>query len=72
MALGKKTIDLVKRVLNSPKRRKLYSQEELTYMENQLKLLIEQRKRRKAIRRARKGFANDPFTSGGNTENFDD
>ena len=64
---------MVKKVLNNKNKRKLYSDEELTYMETQLKLLIAQRKRRKAIRRAQKGFTNDtPFTSGGNTENFDD
>ena len=70
MSLGKKTINMVKKVLKSKSKRRLYSQEELTYMETQLKLMIEQRKRRKAIRRAQRGFG--PHTSGGNTENFDD
>ena len=71
MAMGKKTINLVKKILRSKSKRRLYSQEELTYMEFQLRLLVEQRKRRKAIRRAQqKGFG--PHTSQGNTENFDD
>ena len=70
MALGKKTIDLVKRLLRDKKRRNLYSEEELQYMEMQLERLIERRKRRKAERKAQKGFG--PVTSEGNTENYDD
>ena len=70
MGLGKKTINLVKKVLKNKNKRKLYSEEELFYMETQLKRLIATRKRRKAIRKAQKGFG--PTTSGGNTENFDD
>ena len=69
MALGKKTIDLVKRLLRDKKKRNLYSPEEIQYMEIQLERLIENRKRRKAERRALK---NKPTTSGGNTENYDD
>jgi len=69
MGLGKKTINLVKKVLNNNKKRKMYTPEELAYMEIQLERLIEQRKERKAARRA-KGF--QPTTSEGNTENFDD
>ena len=73
MALGKKTINLIKKVLNNDNKRKLYSPEELQYMEIQLEQLIERRKRRKAERRARKGFGpTKPVTSGGNTENHDD
>ena len=70
MAMGKKTINLIKKVLKSKSKRRLYSQEELTYMETQLRLLQDQRKRRKAIKRAQRGFG--PHTSDGNTENFDD
>ncbi len=73
MSLGKKTIDLVKRLLRDKKKRNLYSEEELQYMEIQLERLIENRKRRKAERRARKALEEDkPTTSGGNTENYDD
>ena len=68
MGLGKKTINLVKKVLNNENKRKLYTKEELAYMESQLAKLIENRKRRKADKR--KGFG--PVTSNNNTENFDD
>ena len=70
MGLGKKTINLVKKVLNNDNKRKLYSAEELAYMEIQLERLIERRKQRKAERRLKKGFG--PVTSNDNTENFDD
>ena len=69
MGLGKKTIYLVKKVLNNKNKRKMYTPEELAYMEIQLERLVEQRKERKAARKA-KGF--QPTTSEGNTENFDD
>ena len=68
MGLGKKTINLVKKVLNNENKRKLYSKEELIYMETQLQMLIANRKRRKADKS--KGFG--PVTSNNNTENFDD
>ena len=70
MSLGKKTINLVKKVLNNKNKRKMYSQEELRYMEAQLKRLIETRKQRKVRRKLEKGFR--PETSAGNTENYDD
>ena len=70
MGLGKKTINLVKKVLNNDNKRKLYSVEELAYMEMQLERLIERRKTRKRERKLKKGFG--PVTSEGNTENFDD
>ena len=70
MSLGKKTINLIKKVLQSKNKRKFYSEEELIYMETQLKRLIAERKRRKARRKKQKGFA--PVTSGGNTENYDE
>ena len=70
MALGKRTINLIKKVLSNKNKRALYSTEELNYMETQLERLIEERKRRKKERKARKGFL--PVTSSGNTENFDD
>lgn len=68
MGLGKKTINLVKKVLNNKNKRSLYTREEIVYMEAQLERLIENRKRRKADKR--KGF--NPVTSNGNSENFDD
>ena len=70
MGLGKRTINLVKKVLNNKNKRKMYSQEELLYMEIQLERLIEQRKNRKERRKLEKGFK--PETSAGNTENYDD
>ena len=70
MALGKKTINLVKKLLNNDNKRAMYSPEEIQYMELQLERLIEERKRRKAKRKAQKGFK--PITSSGNTENYDD
>lgn len=70
MGLGKRTINLVKKVLNNKNKRKMYSQEELQYMEIQLERLIEQRKNRKERRKLEKGFR--PQTSAGNTENYDD
>ena len=56
MSLKMKTIKRVTKVLSDDKLRKLYSPEELAYMERQLKLLkierairIEQRKREKGF-----------------------
>ena len=73
MALGKKTINLVKKLLANPNKRAMYSQEEIAYMELQLKRLVAERKRRKAERKAQKGFeSTKPVTSEGNTENYDD
>jgi len=70
MGLGKKTINLVKKLLSNENKRKMYSQEELQYMEIQLERLIERRKQRKEQRKLEKGFK--PQTSAGNTENYDD
>ena len=73
MSLGKKTINLVKKILSNKNKRKMYTEGELHYMEVQLQLLIEKRKARKALRKAQKGFDSDtPTTSSGNTENYDD
>jgi hypothetical protein len=73
MSLGKKTINLVKKVLRNENKRKMYTQEELHYMEVQLQRLIDNRKARKAQRKAQKGFDSDkPINSSGNTENYDD
>ena len=58
MGLKKKTINLVKKVLRSKNKRKLYTEEELMYMKIQLTRLITERKRRKEERRRNKGFGN--------------
>ena len=70
MGLGKKTINLVKKLLSNENKRKMYSQEELQYMEIELERLIKRRKQRKERRKLEKGFK--PVTSAGNTENYDD
>lgn len=49
----KKTIKLVKKVLQTPNKRSMYTPEELTYMEKQLDLMILQRQRAKL---KKKGF----------------
>lgn len=56
MALKKKTIKLVNKVLHDPQKRKLYSKEELAYMENQVVLLKKERARRIKQRKKEKGF----------------
>ena len=56
MALGKRTINLVKKLLKNENKRAMYSPEEIQYMEMQLERLIVERKRRKAERKAQKGF----------------
>ena len=58
MGARKKTIKLVNKVLNNPKKRKLYSDGELLYMERQVVLLKEQRKAQKLQRKQEKGFGN--------------
>lgn len=59
MSLGKKTIRRVQSVLNDEKKRKLYSESELLYMEKQLVLLKELRKTRVQQRKLSKGFGNE-------------
>ena len=56
MGLKKKTIKLVTKVLNSEKKRKLYTEEELKYMERQVQLMKIQRAIRKEQRKRDKGF----------------
>ena len=56
MGLKKKTINLIKKVLKNKNKRKMYSDEELTFMEFQLQRLILERKRRVEERRHKKGF----------------
>lgn len=59
MGLKKKTINLVKKVLNNDNKRAMYTPEELLYMELQLKNLIVERKRRVKQRKLQKGFGTD-------------
>ena len=59
MGLGKKTINLVKKVLNNKNKRAMYSDEELKYMEVQLERMILKRKERKELRKRVKGFGNE-------------
>lgn len=70
MGLRKKTIKLVTKLLGNEKKRKLYSEAEIKYMERQLVMEKIMQQRRKEQRRREKGFG--PVTSSGNTENFDD
>ena len=57
MSLGKKTIRRVQNVLKDKEKRKLYSEEELLYMERQLVLLKELRKARVQERKEQRGFS---------------
>ena len=59
MGLRKKTIRLVNKVLHDPKKRHLYSEEEIAYMERQVILLEKERRARKIHRRKEKGFGNE-------------
>jgi len=55
----KKDIKLVKKLLKNEARRAMYSPEELQYMDLWLMRQRVQRQRRKAEKKANKGFAND-------------
>ena len=73
MSLRKKTIQLVNKILHSKNKRKMYSQEELIYMERQVVLMEIERQNRKRQRKLEKGF--DPSTDPdfpGQKENYDD
>ena len=59
MSLGKKTIKRVQDVLKDESKRKLYTEEELLYMEKQLVLLKELRKARVQERRNQRGFGTE-------------
>ena len=56
MGLKKRTIKLVTKVLGDEKKRKLYTPEEIAYMERQVALLKVERARRKHQRKLEKGF----------------
>ena len=57
MGLKKKTIKLVNKLLHDPEKRKLYTEEELLYMERQVVLLEKERARRIRQRQQEKGFS---------------
>ena len=59
MSLGKKTIKRVQGVLKDESKRKLYTDEELLYMEKQLVLLKELRKARVQERKQQRGFGTE-------------
>lgn len=56
MGLKKKTIKLVTKILTDEKRRQLYSEGEIAYMERQVDLMRLERARRLERRRTEKGF----------------
>ena len=56
MGLKKRTIKLVTKVLGNEKKRKLYTEAELQYMERQVQLMKLQRAIRKEQRKRDKGF----------------
>ena len=58
MGLKKKTIKLVNKLLHDAEKRKLYTEEELLYMERQVILLEKERERRIRQRQQEKGFSN--------------
>ena len=58
MGLKKRTIKLVTKVLGDEKKRKLYTEAEILYMERQVQLIKLERARRKHQRKLEKGFGN--------------
>ena len=56
MGARKKTIKLVTKVLGNEKKRKLYTEAELAYMERQVQLIKMERAIRKEQRKREKGF----------------
>ena len=56
MGERKRTIKLVTKILGNDKKRKLYSDEEIAYMERQVRLMKLQRAIRKEQRKREKGF----------------
>ena len=59
MGLKKRTIKLVTKVLGNEKKRALYTEAEILYMERQVQLIKLERARRKLQRKREKGFGND-------------
>ena len=59
MGMKKKTIKLVNKLLHDPEKRKLYSEDELAYMQKQVILMEQERRARKLQRKKEKGFSNE-------------
>lgn len=59
MALRKKTINLIKKLLKNPNKVKMYSDEEIWYFKNYLDMMEQERKRRVSERKTNKGFGNE-------------
>lgn len=55
----KKTIKLVSKLLKNDKKKDLYSPEELLYMQKQVDLMKENRRKLKEQRKRDKGFGNE-------------
>ncbi len=55
----KKTIKLVSKLLKNDKKKDLYSPEELLYMQKQIDLMKENRRKLKEQRKRDKGFGNE-------------
>ena len=70
MGLKKKTIKLVTKILSDEKKRKLYTEQEIAYMERQLELMKIERQRRLERRKKERGFGYEDTP--GMKENFDD
>ena len=56
MGLKKKTVKLVTKLLGDEKKRRLYTEAEIAYMERQVTLMKLERARRKYQRKLEKGF----------------
>ena len=72
MSLRKKTIQLVNKILHTKNKRKMYSEEELQYMQRQVVLMRNERRRRKLQRKMEKGFDPTDNNFPGQKENYDD
>ena len=72
MSLRKKTIQLVNKILHTKNKRKMYSEEELQYMQRQVVLMRNERRRRKLQRKMEKGFDPTDIDFPGQKENYDD
>ena len=58
MGIKKRTIKMVTKLLGDEKKRKLYTEAEILYMERQVHLMKLERARRKHQRKLEKGFGN--------------
>ena len=73
MGLRKKTIQLVNKILHDKNKRKMYSDEEIVYMEKQVTFMEIERKRRRHQRKLEKGYGIvEDINFPGQKENYDD